>query len=317
RGQTILDTRADRADQGGAAARPDRWRHGLDRKRRLADRWSRAPRVRGRSPGRDRPHRISAAALFHEPPRARLFARAIAGPGLGRQRVRRGTHGGRAHPAPAQNAGTVRAGCTDPDRAWHGLSILHPTMNTDRSRARRLATQLRDLRTVACALSDALVLLDPDGCMRWCNPAAGQLLGIVWPRDRGLAVAERFGDGEAGTWLRTGQGDADDIASPVDPTVRLQLSLIPYGGHRRLLIARDISRVTRLEQVRRDFVANVSHELRTPLTVIHGYLELLDPEDVPTLAPVLNEMRAQSQRMRQIVEDLLELSRLEMQQHLA
>ena len=189
-------------------------------------------------------------------------------------------------------------------------------MNTDRSRARRLATQLRDLRTVACALSDALVLLDPDGCMRWCNPAAGQLLGIVWPRDRGLAVAERFGDGEAGTWLRTGQGDADDIASPVDPTVRLQLSLIPYGGHRRLLIARDISRVTRLEQVRRDFVANVSHELRTPLTVIHGYLELLDPEDVPTLAPVLNEMRAQSQRMRQIVEDLLELSRLEMQQHL-
>jgi two-component system phosphate regulon sensor histidine kinase PhoR len=153
--------------------------------------------------------------------------------------------------------------------------------------------------------------------MRWCNPAARRLLGIAWPRDRGVSVAARFGDGEAGAWLRTGQGDGDDIASPVDPAVRLQLSLIPYGEHRRLLIARDISRVTRLEQVRRDFVANVSHELRTPLTVIHGYLELLDPGDVPTLAPVLNEMRAQSQRMRQIVEDLLELSRLEMQQHLA
>jgi two-component system phosphate regulon sensor histidine kinase PhoR len=190
-------------------------------------------------------------------------------------------------------------------------------VNTDRARAQRLAKQLRDLRTVGCALSDALVLLDPDGCMRWCNPAAAQLLGIAWPRDRGVAVAARFGEGEAGAWVRAGQGDGDDIASPVDPAVRLQLSLIPYGEHRRLLIARDISRVTRLEQVRRDFVANVSHELRTPLTVIHGYLELLDPEDVPTLAPVLNEMRAQSQRMRQIVEDLLELSRLEMQQHLA
>lgn len=188
-------------------------------------------------------------------------------------------------------------------------------MNADRARARRLATQLRDLRTVACALSDALVLLDSDGRMRWCNPAAAQLLGIVWPRDRGLAVAERFGDGEAGTWLRQAQGEADDIASPVDAVVRLHLSLIPYGDRRRLLIARDISRVTRLEQVRRDFVANVSHELRTPLTVIHGYLELLNPEDVPALAPVLGEMRTQSQRMRQIVEDLLELSRLEMQQH--
>jgi two-component system phosphate regulon sensor histidine kinase PhoR len=53
--------------------------------------------------------------------------------------------------------------------------------------------------------------------------------------------------------------------------------------------------------------------LRTPLTVIHGYLELLDPEDVPELAPVLGEMRAQSKRMGQIVEDLLTLSRLETQ----
>jgi len=189
-------------------------------------------------------------------------------------------------------------------------------MNVDRARARRLAAELSDLRTAACALRDALVLLDPDGHVRWCNPAAQRLLGIAWPRDRGLPVADRFGDGEVGTWLRQARGDADDIASPVDPAVRLQLSLIPYGNRRRLLIARDISRVTKLEQVRRDFVANVSHELRTPLTVIHGYLELLDPEDVPALAPVLNEMRTQSQRMRQIVEDLLELSRLEMQQHI-
>lgn len=190
-------------------------------------------------------------------------------------------------------------------------------MSADRTRARRLAAQLRDLRTVACALPDALVLLDANGRVRWCNPAAQHLLGIAWPRDRGMLAAGRFGEGEAGAWLRTGQGDGDDVASPVDAAMRLQLALIPYGNHRRLLIARDISRVTRLEQVRRDFVANVSHELRTPLTVIHGYLELLDPGDVPALAPVLNEMRAQSQRMRQIVEDLLELSRLEMQQHLA
>lgn len=189
-------------------------------------------------------------------------------------------------------------------------------MNADHARARRLAAELSDLRTAACGLRDALILLGPDGRVRWCNPAAQRLLDIAWPRDRGLPVAERFGDGEAGAWLRTGQGDAEDVASPVDATVRLALNLIPYGEQRRLLIARDISRVTKLEQVRRDFVANVSHELRTPLTVIHGYLELLDPEDVPALAPVLNEMRTQSQRMRQIVEDLLELSRLEMQQHI-
>ncbi|MDQ3160745.1 MAG: ATP-binding protein, partial [Pseudomonadota bacterium] len=58
-------------------------------------------------------------------------------------------------------------------------------------------------------------------------------------------------------------------------------------------------------------VANVSHELRTPLTVVHGYLEMLDPEEQPEWAPMLAEMQRQSQRMTQLVEDLLSLSRLE------
>jgi two-component system phosphate regulon sensor histidine kinase PhoR len=63
--------------------------------------------------------------------------------------------------------------------------------------------------------------------------------------------------------------------------------------------------------MRRDFVANVSHELRTPLTVVHGYLEMLDPDEKPDWAPMLAEMQRQSQRMTQLVEDLLALSRLE------
>src|SRR3546814_7733531 len=62
-----------------------------------------------------------------------------------------------------------------------------------------------------------------------------------------------------------------------------------------------------------DLVANVAHELRTPLTVVHGYLDMLDPEEQPEWAPILEEMRRQSQRMTQLVEDLLTLSRLEAQ----
>ncbi|MEO8748641.1 MAG: phosphate regulon sensor histidine kinase PhoR [Rhodanobacter sp.] len=190
-------------------------------------------------------------------------------------------------------------------------------MNAGRARARRLAAQLRDLRDAAAALPDGLVLLDSRGCVRWCNRSAERLLRVVWPRDRGVDLATSYVGHQLGAWLRAVSDEPlEDIPSPADATVRLQVTLIPYGQHQRLLLARDISRLTRLEQVRRDFVANVSHELRTPLTVIHGYLELLDPEDVPALAPVLEEMRAQSQRMRQIVEDLLALSRLEMEQRL-
>ena len=190
-------------------------------------------------------------------------------------------------------------------------------MNSDRARARRVADQLRDLRSAAGSLRDALVLLDAQGRVRWCNAAAERLLGLAWPRDRGALLVERLGEGALGTWLRSGAHETtDDVAAPVDAALPLNVSMIPFGKNQHLLLARDVSRLARLEQVRRDFVANVSHELRTPLTVIHGYLELLDPEDVPALAPVLDEMRTQSRRMAQIVEDLLTLSRLEMQQHL-
>ncbi|MBW8076121.1 MAG: phosphate regulon sensor histidine kinase PhoR [Metallibacterium scheffleri] len=184
----------------------------------------------------------------------------------------------------------------------------------DVRRVRRLAAQFRALRDAVAALPDAVVLLD-DACrILWLNPAAGTLLGLTRPEHLYTDLCQQLGDSAIGPWLRTG-GDAplDDVPAPHDAQVRLALSLIPVGARQRLLLARDISTRARLEQMRRDFVANVSHELRTPLTVIHGYLELLDPEDVPQLAGVLGDMRGQSKRMAQIVEDLLTLSRLETQ----
>ncbi|GAP67444.1 phosphate regulon sensor kinase PhoR [Mizugakiibacter sediminis] len=185
------------------------------------------------------------------------------------------------------------------------------------SRARRLAAQMRALRSAAGALPDGVVLLDANGRVRWFNRAAERLLGLAHPNDRGVDLVDRLGAGPIGPWLRQAHDSPlNEVPAPGDPDVQVSLARIPLPGGERLLMVRDISALTRLEQIRRDFVANVSHELRTPLTVIHGYLELLEPEDVPALAPVLAEMRTQSKRMGQIVEDLLTLSRLETQERL-
>lgn len=186
---------------------------------------------------------------------------------------------------------------------------LHP--RTPSERRRILVTQLHDVRDAAGALPDAVVLLDDRGNVRWFNVAATRLLGLR-ERHADVSLAERLAGTELGAWLKADAREpTTDMPAPADPSLRLSVTLMPFGSHLQLLLARDISTLSRLEQVRRDFVANVSHELRTPLTVIHGYLELMDPVDVPELAPVLGEMRMQSQRMRQIVEDLLTLSRLE------
>lgn len=186
------------------------------------------------------------------------------------------------------------------------------------TRTRRIASSLRDLRSAAGNLPDAVVLLDNEQHVRWFNHAAEDLLGLRRPHDRGTDIYERLRASDLAGWLQDGAREPlNDIAAPGRPDRHLNVTLLPFGRRQRLLLARDISDLTRLEQIRRDFVANVSHELRTPLTVIHGYLELLDPEDVPELAPVLGEMRAQSKRMGQIVEDLLTLSRLETQDHVS
>ncbi|MEP6898246.1 MAG: phosphate regulon sensor histidine kinase PhoR [Rhodanobacter sp.] len=186
------------------------------------------------------------------------------------------------------------------------------------TRTRRIASSLRDLRNAASHLPDAVVLLDQEQQVRWFNHAAENLLGLRRPRDRGVFLQQRFAHSDMSGWLQDGaQEPLNDISAPGEPNSQINLSMLPFGRRQHLLLARDISHLNRLEQIRRDFVANVSHELRTPLTVIHGYLELLDPEDVPELAPVLGEMRLQSKRMGQIVEDLLTLSRLETQHQVA
>ncbi len=182
------------------------------------------------------------------------------------------------------------------------------------TRSRRIASSLRDLRNAASQLPDAVVLLDQNQQVRWFNHAAENLLGLSRPKDRGVLLQQRLATSDLSDWLRDGTLEPlNDVSAPGQPESHLNVSMLPFGRRQQLLLARDISHLNRLEQVRRDFVANVSHELRTPLTVIHGYLELIDPEDVPELAPVLGEMRAQSKRMGQIVEDLLALSRLETQ----
>jgi two-component system, OmpR family, phosphate regulon sensor histidine kinase PhoR len=179
---------------------------------------------------------------------------------------------------------------------------------------RHLVGLLRAFRDAAAALPDAVVALDGDHRIQWFNAAARDLLGLKYPQDVGGHVTNLLRAPRIVDWLRQGGLDPlNDQASPGDESVRLNLRLIHYAGDQCLLIARDVSQLMRLEQVRRDFVANVSHELRTPLTVVHGYLDLIEPEQMQEYEPILRELRNQSRRMTQIVEDLLTLSRLEAQ----
>lgn len=179
-----------------------------------------------------------------------------------------------------------------------------------RKRKRKLHSVRSQFRQALSALPDAVVIINESDQTEWFNRAAIQLLGLEPNHDFGLPVTQLV---RHPRFIEFCEHFADTVIfpSPVRSNTLLQARSVPYGKNQRLLIIADISETQRLDQIRRDFVANASHELRTPLTVMVGYLESLLDDDLPQWASALTAMQQQSDRMMHIIQDLLLLSQLE------
>ena len=186
----------------------------------------------------------------------------------------------------------------------------------NRRRKKRLTSILNRFHRSTEAMPDAAVVLGEHNEIEWSNRAARTLLGIRNPQDHGQRIGNLVRDPRFHEYLATGDfSEPIDITSPLDESVEINVRVIPYGDGQHLMMARDTSTLRRLEAVRRDFVANVSHELRTPLTVITGYVESFkdEPELPEHVREGLEAVDRQSTRMLSIVQDLLMLSRLELE----
>ncbi len=185
----------------------------------------------------------------------------------------------------------------------------------NRSRKAKMALALARFREAASALPDAIVILRGNGEIDWFNDVAKELLNLRKPHDIGQPITNLLRSPQFLDYFNAGDyTERLEMSAPGDEGTSLLAQIVPYGKGEQLLVARDMTRLHRLEQTRKDFVANVSHELRTPLTVINGYLEALSDSEgeVPEeWGPQLRAMRQQSARMRSIVEELLLLARLE------
>lgn len=163
------------------------------------------------------------------------------------------------------------------------------------------------------ALADAIIIVDRHHNLEWWNRSANDLLGLNQESDRGMPVMNLLRDPRFVRYYKRGQfNDSITLPSPAHNDIQVQFHITRFGDEDKLLVARDVTRLMRLEQTRQDFVANASHELRTPLTVIRGYLETFLDQALPKpLLRGLNSMQNQARRMENLVSDLLLLSRLE------
>ncbi len=177
---------------------------------------------------------------------------------------------------------------------------------------RRVMQQFREFRRLSAALPDGVVLLSENREIRWFNRTAAELLGLRRKVDAGIPIANLVRDPEFASHLQRPGGNRGIVIRVQHRDAWLALFVIP-AGPQFLMLVRDVTREVRLEEMRKDFVANASHELRSPLTVISGYLDALVEDDGigPEWREPVADMRRQALRMREIVEDLLELSRLE------
>ena len=199
---------------------------------------------------------------------------------------------------------------------FYRLQKLQRRQHASRS---ELTNALERFKHAAQAVPDSMIILNRNEQIEWCNPASRKYMGLDCERDRGQFIRYLMRQAYFLDFL-----DAADYSrrlvckSPINREITLSLQLVPFGESQKLLLARDITDLERVDAMRRDFIANVSHELRTPLTVVGGFVETLaDAPDLPASETrhYFDLMLDHTRRMQHLLDDLLTLSRLESEDH--
>jgi two-component system phosphate regulon sensor histidine kinase PhoR len=179
-----------------------------------------------------------------------------------------------------------------------------------------------NLQIILASMQDGVLVADSRRTVRLVNPSLRKLLqieGDVFARPAMEVLREPDIDSMIARALESGEEQENEVETIRDGTsIVIVVTVSPMrdaaGEPGALVLVRDVTRLTRLEHVRRDFVSNVSHELRTPLAIFQGWVETLqDNPDMPRedQATAFSVLRKHSARLNALVEDLLTLARLE------
>ena len=198
--------------------------------------------------------------------------------------------------------------------------ILNHSADLLQARLTELARERARADAILSAMEEGLLAVDHQGAVLLANDILVRSLGLRDFAGRHYleVVRQRDVTSLIEDVLRTGERRAAEVTVP---RVRRVYSLagVPFPGlegapHGAVLTFHDITERRRVDQVRRDFVANASHELRTPLTSIRGFVEALEDgalEEPERARRFLGKIHTHADRMGALVADLLELSRLE------
>ncbi len=195
-------------------------------------------------------------------------------------------------------------------------SAVASILSTFDSQLSTLDSERARLFTVLEQITDGVLIADSQGMIQFANPAVGKLFQTSDPIHRSIAEVIRHHQ-LVEAWRRcqeTRQLQSETVELPTRHQY-LQLVVIPdQHSSGSLLLVQDLTRIRRLEIVRRDFISNLSHELRTPLASLKALTETLQDgalEDPPAARRFINQIQIEVDALTQMVTELLELSRIE------
>lgn len=186
------------------------------------------------------------------------------------------------------------------------LDGRNAALESERSRLANLLEQL----------TDGVLIADAQGIIQFANPAAGRLFQNSQPVNRSIAEVIRHHQ-LVEAWRRCQQTRQMQSETVEVPTRHQYLQLVAAPDRQSsgsLLLVQDLTRIRRLETVRRDFISNLSHELRTPLASLKALTETLQDgalDDPPAARRFIDQIQVEVDALTQMVTELLELSRIE------
>ena len=199
---------------------------------------------------------------------------------------------------------------------WTNIfAALYALRRTDEAHESKLALWLERFQNTMCHLPDGIVLMNLSTQLEWCNPIAQRHFGLALEDDKGNRMANLV---RLPAFVAHLEANVYDAPIKIDYlSRRLEITVIPFEENSLIVVSRDITEAERMDEMRRDFIANASHELRTPLTVISGFLEYASDAELMSQMPPeqrmnqVNLMCRQAEHMTVLIQDMLMLSRLE------
>jgi two-component system phosphate regulon sensor histidine kinase PhoR len=194
-----------------------------------------------------------------------------------------------------------------------------------RARLEQSEAERQKIEAIVRNMSDGLILADTKGRILLVNSALTNLFGIGSDIE-GKTLTEALRNNELADLAARVAGNRERISGEIDVTYPKELCFMvraaPFYSRSAqgetlgvVLTFHDITRLKKLEEVRKDFVANVTHEIKTPITAIKGFAETLIEgalDDKDNALKFLETIKNNSERLNSLVNDLLVLSRIEL-----